>query len=55
MKCDSCGTRIERWISLEEIPRTPCPRCGNTELKRVYSSFSTGSSCGIRKPGRWAG
>ncbi|MHC4781104.1 MAG: FmdB family zinc ribbon protein [Planctomycetota bacterium] len=45
MKCDSCGTVAEKWVRLDEIQETECPRCGKKDMKRVYSSFMTGASC----------
>jgi len=55
LKCESCGTILEKFISLEEVPETPCPLCGKKSLKRKYSTFSSGGSCNIKAPGRWAG
>lgn len=48
MRCASCDTIVEKWCTLEEIPQTPCPKCGKKTLKRKYSTFGTGSSCDVR-------
>lgn len=55
LKCGSCGAVVEEFTSLEEVPETPCPLCGKKSLKRKYSTFSSGGSCGIKAPGRQTG
>lgn len=58
LKCSSCGTVVERWIRLEEIPAEPCPKCGLKAMERKYSSFGTGSSCNVNHGSggaRWGG
>ena len=55
LKCRSCGSVVETWISLEEVPTRECPKCGKKELERIFSPFSTGSSCGVGQRGRWVG
>ncbi|MHC5037974.1 MAG: FmdB family zinc ribbon protein [Planctomycetota bacterium] len=47
VQCHACKSVAEIWISLEEIPDTKCPHCGEKKLQRKFSPFSLGSRCGF--------
>mgnify|MGYP000476945310 CR=1 FL=1 len=43
--CTSCGKEFEEMVSSrEEMPA--CPSCGSTQVKRLLSAVSCGSSSG---------
>ena len=43
-RCQDCGHQFEKLVRNErEIPRA-CPNCGKESLKKLFSTFSTGSS-----------
>ncbi len=44
-KCEKCGEKFEMLVSLSKInDPIECIKCGSTETKRLFSSFSTSSS-----------
>ncbi|MGB5924490.1 MAG: FmdB family zinc ribbon protein [Dehalococcoidia bacterium] len=38
--CDSCRRVVSSYRPSSSVPPPPCPRCGNSELKRIFSTFS---------------
>ena len=38
--CDSCCRIVSSYQQGFSAPPPPCPRCGNSELKRVFSTFA---------------
>ena len=38
--CDSCHRIVNSYRQNSSMPPPQCPRCGNSELKRVFSTFS---------------
>jgi len=38
--CDSCRRIFSSYRQSFSVPPPPCPRCGNSELKRIFSTFS---------------
>jgi putative FmdB family regulatory protein len=38
--CDSCHQIISSYRQSSSQPPPTCPRCGNSELKRIFSTFS---------------
>jgi len=38
--CDSCRRVVSSYRRSSCAPSPPCPRCGNSQLKRVFSTFS---------------
>lgn len=49
-ECEKCGATFEVRRNLTEEETTEedkveCARCGSAQTRRVYSSFSTDSSC----------
>jgi putative FmdB family regulatory protein len=50
LQCDDCGIRVEKWVSFEAIPETPCPRCGKKGMRKLVSPFAAGSSCKTGRP-----
>ena len=36
-KCDQCGERTEILQTMQESPRTQCPKCGGT-VKKLFSA-----------------
>ncbi len=38
--CDSCHRIISSYRQTSSVPLSICPRCGRSELKRVFSTFS---------------
>jgi putative FmdB family regulatory protein len=38
--CDSCRRTVSLYRQSFSVPPPPCPRCGNSELKRIFSTFS---------------
>jgi len=49
-ECTKCGERFEEYRQSRELNRPKydkikCPKCGAEETQRVYSTFSTVSSC----------
>ena len=38
--CDSCHRIISLYQQSSSVPSPACPRCGKSELKRVFSTFS---------------
>ena len=50
-QCESCGERFELRRHIEESnDKLKCPLCGADNPKRIFSSFSTGSSGGSCAP-----
>jgi len=45
-RCQECGYQFEKLVRNDkEIPDV-CPECGKPALKKLFSTFSTGSSSG---------
>jgi putative FmdB family regulatory protein len=40
-RCNSCGERFESYLSLSTKPPPPCPKCGSTEVTRLWSRINT--------------
>ncbi len=38
--CDSCRRIVSSYRHRFSVPPPPCPRCGSSELKRIFSTFS---------------
>lgn len=38
--CDSCRRIVSSYRQRFSVPPPPCPRCGSSELKRIFSTFS---------------
>ena len=38
--CDSCRRIVSSYRQSFSVSPPPCPRCGNSELKRIFSTFS---------------
>jgi putative FmdB family regulatory protein len=38
--CDSCRRVVSSYRQSSSVPPPPCPRCGSSELKRIFSTFS---------------
>jgi len=38
--CDSCRRIISSYRQNSSAPPPPCPHCGNSKLKRIFSTFS---------------
>jgi putative FmdB family regulatory protein len=38
--CDSCRRIVSSYRQSSSVPPPPCPRCGNSKLKRIFSTFS---------------
>ena len=38
--CDSCRRIVSSYRRSFSVSPPPCPRCGNSELKRIFSTFS---------------
>jgi putative FmdB family regulatory protein len=38
--CDSCRRIVSSYRQNSSVPPPPCPRCGNSKLKRIFSTFS---------------
>ncbi len=38
--CDSCRRVVSSYQRSSAAPPPPCPRCSNSELKRIFSTFS---------------
>ncbi|RLD97723.1 MAG: zinc ribbon domain-containing protein [Aquificota bacterium] len=48
-QCKACGHRfVQLVLPLSQHEEVKCPKCGNKELKRLFSSFS---SSGTKPPG----
>ncbi len=39
-RCDSCGSEFEHLHKRLNEPAPPCPSCGQTEIKKLLSTFS---------------
>ena len=39
-RCGSCRRIISSFRQSFSVPPSPCPYCGNSELKRIFSTFS---------------
>ena len=39
-RCDSCRRVVSSYRQTLSVPPPACPRCGNSELKRIFSTFS---------------
>ena len=39
-RCDSCRRVVSSYRQSSSVPPPSCPRCGNSELKRIFSTFS---------------
>ncbi len=39
-RCDSCRRVVSSYRQNSSVPPPSCPRCGNSELKRIFSTFS---------------
>ena len=39
-RCDSCRRVVSSYRQISSVPPPSCPRCGNSELKRIFSTFS---------------
>ena len=39
-RCDSCRRIVSLYRQSSSLPPPSCPRCGNSELKRIFSTFS---------------
>jgi len=39
-RCDSCRRIVSLYRQSSSLPPPPCPHCGNSELKRIFSTFS---------------
>jgi len=42
-RCEKCGEVAEVLVRPGEVKTLKCPRCGSSELKRLFSSFGCGS------------
>lgn len=41
-RCTQCGEHFERLVSFRaEQASTPCPKCGATETRKLFSTFAT--------------
>jgi len=41
-KCEDCGKRYEKLVSLREAGRgVPCPKCGSKSVRKLMSAFAT--------------
>lgn len=50
-KCKNCGEKFEVLRSLkDEEARVECPKCGNSDAQKVYSSFGTKASTNSCSP-----
>ena len=38
--CDSCRRVVSSYQHSSAVPPPACPRCSNSELKRIFSTFS---------------
>ena len=38
--CDSCRRVVSSYRRSSSAPPPPCPRCGSSQLKRIFSTFS---------------
>jgi len=38
--CDSCCRVVSSYRRNSSVASPPCPHCGNSELKRIFSTFS---------------
>ena len=38
--CDSCRRVVSSYRRSFSVTQPPCPHCGNSELKRIFSTFS---------------
>ena len=38
--CDFCRRVVSSYQRTSSVPPPPCPRCGSSELKRIFSTFS---------------
>lgn len=46
-KCNKCGEKFEalvRWFHSQKSLK--CPNCGDKDIERIISTFSTDSPCG---------
>jgi putative FmdB family regulatory protein len=38
--CDSCHRIVSSYRRNSSVPPPPCPRCGGSKLRRIFSTFS---------------
>ena len=43
--CDSCRRVVSSYRRSSSAPPPPCPRCGSSQLKRIFSTFSVQRTC----------
>jgi putative FmdB family regulatory protein len=40
-RCEACEERFEELLATSDKPAPPCPSCGSTDVKRLFSPIST--------------
>ncbi len=45
-ECARCGERIELMLNVADRNKGKCPKCGGTELRKLYGSVHLGGSEG---------
>lgn len=51
-KCSSCGHKFEELVKINEKKMPVCPKCGNTNVNKIVSSFKvTSGGCGSSNSG----
>ena len=40
-KCGACEEKYEEYLSTSDKPAPPCPKCGSTDVERLWSTINT--------------